>query len=242
MPTPAEVTPTETPKGDATPPDAAALQAQLAEKDAEIAKRDSALLEANKNVEAARTYVQGVATQLQANAARPTTTPEETDNRDFAERFNEDPEAALDKMFEERVRPVYQEYAHNTAIQNRDTLRRDIGEDEWKEFGAEIDTVMAGYDDTVKARPDAYKVAYDMIRGRNVEKITDKKLNDKIEREKKQQTEGASPPGTKKTAPDSLSDAEKQVATKFGLSDKEYIASRKEHEEQGGFWRPKARS
>jgi hypothetical protein len=237
-----EVIPTETPEGDDAPLDATALQAKLAEKDAEIARRDSALIEANKNVEAARTYVQGVAAQLQAAAAQPKQVEQPSDDRDFAERFSDDPEAALDKMFQERVRPVYQEYARNTAIQNRETLRRDIGEEDWKEFGADIDAVMAGYDDTVKARPDAYKVAYDIIRGRNVEKIADKKLNEKIEREKKAQTEGASPPGTKKAAPDSLNDAEKQVAKKFGLSEKEYIASKKEHEEQGGFWRPKSRS
>lgn len=232
--------PEQTSEGDGggKEPTVAELQAQIDAGNKERDQLKAQLGEARQNVEAARTYVQGVTAQLQAAAASKDSPVTEQDVEDFREQFENNPEAALDAALGKRMAPVINEYYENEAAKNRQSFLKGLSEKDRKNFGEEVDKIMANYPAAVRAKPDSYETAYNIVRGRNVDKIVQERAAETIEREKRAQTEGPTAPAARETKSDTLSPEEKMVAEKLGISEKDYLASKQEHEKAGGFWKP----
>lgn len=203
---------------------------------ADLTARDSALAQANKDVEAARTYVQQVVTQLQTTAGNE---GKAADERPFEERFSENPEGVIDEMFRSRVAPVYNEYLQSQSQSNRALAKQQLQGKDWDEHEEAVVKLMDQQTPDVRAKFDNWEKALDMIRGSQLEKITEKKVTKKIEDEKKAATERASPPAPRgKGGVDSLTEDERTMAGKFGLTPEQFAKAKDEHEEAGGFFRP----
>src|SRR5262249_14989261 len=96
----------------------------------------------------ARQYVGALLHKIQEVAAkRPADSMRET--------FDEDPEGAVNRMFNERVGPIVQEYLGNTARLHRERAAEKLGRS-WDKYSGEIDNFMSTMPLDVQAKPGAW--------------------------------------------------------------------------------------
>jgi hypothetical protein len=207
----------------------------------QLATSEAGRQQAEKVASDARGYVTNLINQVKAGQ---TTGNEAADSKGFQERFEEDPEAAINEAFNARVGPIYQEYLENQGKASREIARaklenREEG-DRWSDYEAEVDEFMAGMPPDVKARPDSYESAFNLVRLRHVDQIVEKKVKEKSDPQRRAQSEHASPAAPRKPALPSLNAEEKRIAGVLGISEADYLQSKIEHAEAGGQWQGSA--
>jgi uncharacterized coiled-coil DUF342 family protein len=132
--------------------------------------------------------------------------------------FDEDPETAVNQMFNERVAPIVGEYLTNTARDNRTRAAERLG-DSWGRYEREIDDFMATMPLDVQAKPGAWESAYRYILAGHIDEEMERREKTKAER--KSQAEGVGGQrSSRMTQP--LDPAERQLMKAFGMSEKEW--------------------
>jgi hypothetical protein len=228
-----DVTPSE---GDANAAKVADLEAKVAEATQKLATSDAQLQQMGTQLENARNYVAGLLKQAQEDAAQGV----ESNAVDFKERFEEDPEKAVNDLFQARIGPIYNDYLSNQSVSARELakekLERRAEGDRWSDYEAEIDVEMNKLSVEARARPDIYEKAFELVRARHVDDIVNRRVEERNTAEKVAQTEAASPPKGRAPEVKTLTPEEKRVAELLGVPEDRYSKSKEEHDAAGGFW------
>lgn len=207
--------------------DTAKLMADLESMRAENATLRTQSTQAASDAAAARAYSEQIVASLQVAAAQGGNVGDRPVATDRREKFAEDPEAAVNDMFRERVAPIYGEYLKNQSTLNRQLAAERCKDKGWSEYEKEVDEFMESMDPNVKAQPGAYEKALDFVKARNIDKEVDRMVKARLATERgafvEGPTVGASAPRPKNSP---LSDMEKQVARGLGISEEDYAKFR----------------
>lgn len=207
-------TPTpETPKGP-DPVEALRAEVQQARAEAESARRFTAALVANLTPTA------------------PAADPAAVDAQ-FREQLEKDPRAAISQAFEERMRPLVAEQLHLQAQSAYATVDEKFrkSEDphdrrEWQQYGPEVQAFMRDLPPDVRATPDQWTAAFDLIRSRHIGDVVKGRATANVEAERRATLEGASGARGGLPAKNTLTPQEEKMAKTLGLSREEWIRER----------------
>lgn len=142
---------------------------------------------------------------------------EEELKREREREFFSDPIGFLEKHHLERTAPIVNQYFEDQAKLQRELAKQRIGEKEFKRFEKRINELIMGVPVSERARPEAWDIAYTIALGEEARK----KASEMSAREGYHvETEGSPRREEKKV---SLSEEEKRVASKFGMSEEDYI-------------------
>lgn len=162
----------------------------------------------------ARQYVGALLQKIQDVAAQ----RQKADQPSRQDRFDDNPEAVVNEMFNERVAPIVGEYLTNTARQNRVAAAKELG-DNWNRYEREIDDFMSTMPLDVQAKPGAWESAYRYILAGHLDEELERR--EKSKRERASQAEGVGgqrQPG--RAAP--LDPIEKELMKAFGMNEKDW--------------------
>src|SRR5262252_5506998 len=163
----------------------------------------------------ARQYVGALLAKIQEVAAKRDGGGGGDTRRD---QFDEDPETAVNQMFNERVAPIVGEYLTNTARANRNATARELGEN-WTRYEREIDDFMSTMPLDVQAKPGAWESAYRYILAGHLDEELERR--DKVAKERKQAAEAAtSRSSPRRDAP--LDPIERELMKAFGMNEKDW--------------------
>jgi len=163
----------------------------------------------------ARQYVGALLQKIQDVAAK---RQQADQGRTRQDQFDEDPEAAVNQMFNERVAPIVGEYLTNTARDNRVRAAKDLGEN-WTRYEREIDEFMSTMPLDVQAKPGAWESAYRYILAGHLDEELERR--DKVAKERKQAAEAAtSRSSPRRDAP--LDPIERELMKAFGMNEKDW--------------------
>src|SRR5262245_5178929 len=162
----------------------------------------------------ARSYVGALLQKIQDVAAK----RQQAEAPSRQDMFDENPEAAVDQMFRERVAPIVGEYLQNTARQNRQQVAKDLG-DNWTRYEREIDEFMATMPMDVQAKPGAWESAYRYILAGHLDEELERR--DKAKRERKSQAEGVGGQRSERMS-QPLDPVEKELMKAFGMNEKDW--------------------
>ena len=163
----------------------------------------------------ARQYVGALLAKIQEVAAKRQVVNDGDTRKD---QFDEDPEAAVNQMFNERVAPIVSEYMTNTARANKIAAAKELGEN-WTRYEREIEEFMATMPLDVQAKPGAWESAYRYILAGHLDEELERR--NKVKQERKAAAEGSSGrEASRRDAP--LDPTEREVMKAFGLTEKEW--------------------
>ena len=217
------------------------VAARLAALEAENRTLQDVAKGATKEAEGAKAYVASLMSTLQAAAERGNGPlaegQEQPDPENMKEQFDRDPLTFMDKHFQARTAPLVSQSLEISAKQNREIARLNLSQQKlwddpdaptvWGRYGEKIDEFMSKFGPDVRSQADAYDAAVRWVRSQHI----DEELKERIAKEKERANvtfaEGASAgagAGKKKTIV--LSDAEKTVARKLGITEEDYLQYR----------------
>lgn len=150
-------------------------------------------------------------------AAPPPKTEEEL-KREREKEFFTDPISFLEKHQAERLAPIVNQYFEDQAKLQREFARQRIGEKEFRKFEKRIDELVQGVPVAQRARPETWDIAYTVALGEEVRKTMAEKA---IKEGYYVETEAGAPKETEKKP--TLTDEERKVAARFGMSEEDYI-------------------
>jgi len=220
-------------------PTIAELRAQFEQEKAAL---EAVAKGATKEAEGAKAYVSSLMSTLQAAAEKgngplANGNEEQVDPENVREQFDKDPLNFMDRHFQARTAPLVQQSLELTAQQNREIARLNLSNQKlwddpdaptvWSKYGTEIDEFMNKFPPDVRSKADAYEAAVRWVRSNHVDDEIKERMAKQKERENVTFAEGASGGaggGKKKTVV--LSDAEKTVARKLGITEEDYIQYR----------------
>ena len=162
----------------------------------------------------ARSYVGALLQKIQDVAAQ----RKQADAPSRQDMFDENPEAAVDQMFRERVAPIVGEYLQNTARSNRIAVAKELGEN-WTRYEREIDEFMQTMPLDVQAKPGAWESAYRYVLAGHLDEEIDRRQ--KAARERKSSAEGVGGQRSERSS-QPLDPIEREVMKAFGLNEKEW--------------------
>jgi hypothetical protein len=163
----------------------------------------------------ARQYVGALLQKIQDVAAK---RQQADSGKTRQDQFDEDPETAVNQMFNERVAPIVGEYLTNTARQHRNQAARDLG-DNWQRYEREIDDFMSTMPLDVQAKPGAWESAYRYILAGHLDEELERR--EKAKRERASQAEGVGGQRSAR-AQVSLDPIEKELMKAFGMDEKSW--------------------
>jgi len=132
------------------------------------------------------------------------------------ETFDEDPEGAVNRMFNERVGPIVQEYLTNTSRLHRERAAEKLG-DNFSKYASEIDNFMSTMPLDVQAKPGAWEAAHRYIVAGHLDEEFD--AREKRKRERTSAAEGASA-RERRGQPRNIEPVEREIMKAFGLDEK----------------------
>lgn len=143
---------------------------------------------------------------------------EEELKREREREFFTDPISFLEKHHSERLAPIVNQYLEDQAKLQREFARQRIGEREFRKFEKRIDELIQGVPLAQRARPETWDIAYTVALGEEARKSI-------VERAAKEgyyvEAETLAPKEKEKKP--ELSEEERKVAARFGMTDEEYI-------------------
>lgn len=214
--------------------DSSDSESKLAELEAKVQEQESLIAQSNKQLDDAKTYIKGLVDKIQDAATKqPVAAPEP--EAAFADKFEANPEEAIDEMFRKRVGPIYNAYLDNQAQMVRETFINRVPKQQWDKYGEEVDKFMHDMPADARANPKAYESAYNLVLSQHIDDIVEERVKSRVSGENPH-TEHASPPGPRTPKARPLTEEEKRVARGFGMSEERYQKLRDEHVEAGGTW------
>ena len=137
--------------------------------------------------------------------------------------FFQRPTDYVKRQFEERVKPIADEYYSSQA-----SVQKELARGKMKDFAKyekTIDEMMVKMPSELKAKPDTWRTVYDLARIKDVDE-REKQLEAK-ERELRVKAglhvEGEGSPAGEPAPKVTLSEEERNVAKTWGMSDEDYI-------------------
>jgi hypothetical protein len=162
----------------------------------------------------ARQYVGALLQKIQDVATK----RQQAESPSRQDMFDENPEAAVNQMFNERVAPIVGEYLTNTARMHRNQAADKLGEN-WQRYEREIDDFMATMPLDVQAKPGAWESAYRYILAGHLDEELERR--EKSKRERASQAEGVG--GQRRPAREApIEPIERELMKAFGLNEKEW--------------------
>lgn len=185
--------------------------------EAKVAELEKRLEESESNLGVAKTYIKNLVEQIKANAEAP------QEPRDIRERFEENPEQVLDELVQRRVNPLVNGYYKNSAESQREALAKT---EDWQHYGKEVEKFMENMSDEVKAQPGSWENAMKFVKSQHLDEVVDRKMQERIAREKQAALETASPAPSVRPKKKGLSAEEKHIAEALDVSEDDYMAMR----------------
>jgi hypothetical protein len=214
------------------------VSARLAALEAENKQLVEVAKGATKEAEGAKAYVASLMSTLQnaaENGAGPLAGGEGGEQVDIKERFAEDPLRVMEEHYQARTAPLVEASQKTLADQNREIARLNLssqrlwegGPTVWDKYGKEIDEFMGQFKPEIRAQSSAYEAAVRWVRTKHIDDELKERLQHEKEKEKVAFMEGASggASGSKPKKP-TLSDDEKRIAKKLGVSEEDYMRYR----------------
>lgn len=96
-----------------------------------------------------------------------------------------EPGKYLDNQLAQRVTPYVTSMVAAGRETGRSLLATKVGEEDWKAFGAEIETFVDQLDPKVQANPKSYTVAYNYVRAMHLDEIVSKQTETKANKKLK---------------------------------------------------------
>lgn len=192
---------------------------------------------ATQEAEAAKRYVVQLVTQLQQVAQQQNGGPEKEAER-LREQFEQNPQAALDQAFAQRMAPVLQEQVGLLAqTQRRLTEERIRSADtetqrEWQEFRPEVEKFMAEMPLDVQAKDGAWESAFNLIRAQHLDQIFQRRNTARVEQEKRTALEGASPARSGRGQSATFTPEERRMMGVFNMTEADWLKHRTELDQQ----------
>lgn len=142
---------------------------------------------------------------------------EEELKREREKEFFSDPISFLEKLHSERTAPMVVQYFEDQSKLQREFAKQRIGHKEFSKYEKRIDELIKGVPPDQRARPETWDLAYTLALGEEARKMfTEKNVREGYH------VEGVVSPPEAKSAKPTLSDEERAVATKFGMTEEEY--------------------
>src|SRR5215831_19959526 len=161
----------------------------------------------------------------------------ETPVDDKIDMFN-DPAGSVDRVVtrkvNERMNAFEQRVSQNAAPAIINSCRLALRDryPDYMRYAKEIDKRMATFTPEAQMNPEYWDYTYKLVKADAVDALVSEARAD--ERAKLNPVERSTPPGQKPPAPRELSDEEKSVAGKFGLSHEDYRAAAERYESTDG--------
>jgi len=156
---------------------------------------------------------------------------------DKIDMFN-DPAGSVDRVVtrkvNERMNAFEQRVSQNAAPAIINSCRLALRDryPDYMRYAKEIDKRMATFTPEAQMNPEYWDYTYKLVKADAVDALVSEARAD--ERAKLNPVERSTPPGQKPPAPRELSDEEKSVAGKFGLSHEDYRAAAERYESTDG--------
>jgi len=196
-------------------PDSGEVRKLLDDIRAENAHLRGAVATSTQAAGEARQYVGALLQKIQDVAAK---RQQADTGKTRADQFDEDPETAVNQMFNERVAPIVGEYLTNTARDNRTRAAERLGEN-WGRYEREIDEFMSTMPLDVQAKPGAWESAYRYILAGHIDEEMERR--GKVAKERKAAAEAAtSRKSDRREQP--LDPVEKELMKAFGMNEKDW--------------------
>ena len=183
-----------------------------------------AATEAAKQASEQVQFLKGQLSVLTAAAAGDQTPPAAEEAPDLLS----DTEKSLDYHVRKRTQGLVVEQLSREARREAEMLALKQPDD-WKEYGAGVKEMIQAnkISDEVLAQPGAYEQLLNMVKAKNIDQIVEKKIA-----QQKAAAALSSPSGTKGAITDEakaakMSDAERRVAMKMGVSEDDWMAQTK---------------
>jgi len=149
----------------------------------------------------------------------PPSQPTEEEIRQAKEReFLADPIKFLEKHHAERTAPIVNQYLEDQSHIQREFAKQRIGVKEFTRLEKRIDELIKAVPLEARARPETWDVAYTVALGEEYRK----KLSEESAKAGLH-IEGEGTPSPEKVKKPQLSDEERNVASKFGMTEEEYL-------------------
>ena len=189
----------------------------------EVKTLKAALVASKEESERAKRYVVNLVGRLkEAAATQPSATEDkEAELEKFKERFEKDPEAALDEHFQKRVAPLQRGTLERQAALFKERAQEKFGE-KWQKYEAEIEDFMEPMSIETRSQPGAWEEAFRYVRMLHFDDELKEAVEAKTSREKETQLEGASRTLSDRKTVKPLSSLENKVREEFGMSEEEW--------------------
>ncbi len=194
---------------------------------AKLAVIESELAKTRAEADSAKRYVVQLVTQLQQQATEAGEEPAERKTQ-FREALEADPEAAIDRVFRERMGPLLRESLQKQGVLAREEAariaQREGWGDEWAAFQPKTDAFMVDVPVDQHANPQTWFDAFQlmMLKSGKLPDYAMAKAKRTLEREQATASEGASPGRIGPKGPPPLTDQERRMAKACGMSEDEW--------------------
>lgn len=205
-------------KKDSKSGEATVSKAEFDALQAKFGEQQKALEKSTKDLDTAKGYLKTLIEKVKEGEA----TKEEAS---FVDRFNEDPEKALDEIVGKRVGPLVSGYFDTAAKTARELASSKLGKT-WEKYGDAIDKFMEGMSPEIRAQPEAWIKAAGYIRADKIDDEVEERIKEKAELEKKSAFETASPAMGGRAPRKGLNAEEKRIAEALEVSEEDYMAMR----------------
>jgi hypothetical protein len=174
------------------------------------------LLETNLEIEKLKAELEKERTSKQAIPSRPVDQMSEEERRAQMEReFFSNPIEFQNKLFQERMKPLVGQFYQTQEQVQKEFARKRL--EDFDKYEKDIDGVMKDVPPELKVNPQTWELAYNIVLGREYRKaIKEAKAKSGMF------TETGSAPKSASSKP-ILTDEERSVASKFGMTEEEWI-------------------
>lgn len=219
-----------------TPDPTTALRGELDALKKENAVFTEVAKNATREAEKAKAFAATLTAKLQEAATSGDVAPggDEAPTLDIRERMAEDPLAVMDEHYRARTAPLVDAVAQTQAKLAREVavskLSTELLPDKkttvWGKYGEEIDKFLEPFPAAQRSSPDAYVAAAQWVRSKHIDEEISAAHQARIEEEKRAFSEAPTASAGAAAKKPVLSDAEKTVARKLGLTEEEYMEYR----------------
>lgn len=197
------------------------LKTQFEALKAENARLAESTTQAQRDSQQSQAYVRQIVERMQAAASEQAP----PDPNSVREHLEQDPNAVLDAHFNARIAPLAKmtlEAHANTNFQVFEASNRE--NEDWMAYKGEVEKFMETIPLEVKAQPNSWQKALDLVRGNHIDEIVERRAKKRTQAEKAAFVEGPSGSIASTSKKIELTPEQKEIAKGLGMSNEDYIS------------------
>lgn len=98
-----------------------------------------------------------------------------------------EPDKFMEQQLNRRLQPIVNSTVQSIRGTNKNSFIRDVGDEDWQRYGAEVEQLIDSFSPEVQMHPNAYKQAYNIVMANHLDEVTSSKA-EKMASEKLQRT------------------------------------------------------